>query len=61
MNESRIARRTFVQATATGLLLGGRAGSAAASREIVMIDEPFHGAVLNRRKFYIPQFIYDRL
>ncbi len=45
-------RRHFLQTTAAGtaaIVLGEAAGLSAGASEPVMIEEPFHGAVLNRR------------
>jgi hypothetical protein len=52
MNSPTIRRRSFLQTIAAGTAaaaMSGLARSAAASVPAFLIDEPFHGAVLNRR------------
>ena len=52
MNDRRIARRNFLQTTAVGaagIVLGGPGVTSAGMADATRIEEPFHGAVLNRR------------
>ena len=52
MTQGSIARREFaktVAAGAAGWMLAGRGMMAADAADAIQIDEPFHGAVLNRR------------
>jgi hypothetical protein len=52
MRDQNIGRRNFLQATAAGaagIVLGGPAIARADASSALVIEEPFHGAVLNRR------------
>ena len=52
MKDQQIRRRDFLSAAAAGtagIVLGGPAAASAAEPKPLKIEEPFHGAVLNRR------------